>query len=162
MNDSGQQAPSANDDGRSRWGRVKFGGRRMPALRTATPIGIVLAAGIAALVVALGQAGPRPMIGGVAVAAVSVWPCIAFVWVLLVDRDTLRGAIPNAEQSIESAWLERAGAGAFSDTLLITGLGTATIAFTGTEVPTLLALSAVIVVSMVAFGIRYVVQRRRG
>ena len=160
MHDDRNARTRGEADTRSRWGRVRFGGRRLSALWAAVPLGLTLAAVIAAI--ATGGAGPRPVVGGVAVAFVCVWPFIGLTWALIVDRDTLRGATENPEQSVESAWYERAAGGAFSDTLLITGLGTAAIAFASIELSTVLALAAVILVAMGSFGVRYVAQRRRG
>ncbi|MFT4279793.1 hypothetical protein [Microbacterium sp.] len=158
---SPEAAPSAAQE-RSRWGRVKFGSRRLSALVVAAPIGLVLAVGIGAVAALTGAAGPRPLLGGIAMAAVTVWPCLGLVWALIVDRQTLRGATPNPEQSVESAWYDRAASGAFSDTLLITGLGTAGLAITGLDVPVLIPLIAVLLISMGSFGIRYLVLQRRG
>ncbi|WP_405372380.1 MULTISPECIES: hypothetical protein [unclassified Microbacterium] len=150
------------DDTRSRFGRVKFGGGRWPALWTALPFGLLLAIGAGAIAVATGVAGPRPVFGGIAFVFVMLWPCTGLVWAFLVDRNTLRGTTPHPEQSIESAWYDRAAAGAFSDILLVVGLSTTAVALSGIEVPTSLALAGVVVFAMGAFGIRYFVQQRRG
>lgn len=152
--------PAVED--RTRWGRVKFGSGRLSALAVAAPIGLALAVGLGAVAAVTGAAGPRPLLGGIAMAPVTVWPFLGLVWALIVDRQTLRGATPNPEQSVESAWYERAASGAFSDTLLITGLGTAALAVTGLDVPVLIPLIAVLLVSMGSFGIRYLVLQRRG
>jgi hypothetical protein len=158
----GQEQGMSIADARTRWGRVKLGDGRLPALWTALPFGIVLAVALAGVVVMTGEAGPRPAVGAIAVAAVTIWQCTGLVWAMIVDRNTLQGATANPEQSIESAWYERAAAGAFSDILLITGLGTAAIAFTGIEVPTLVALPGVIIVAAGSLAIRYFAQQRRG
>lgn len=153
---------AASTDVRTGWGRVRFGRRRLPALWAAAPIGALIAAAIGGVMALTGGAGPEPMVGALAVSLITVWPCIGGVWLLLVDRETLRGATANPEQSIESRWYERASSGAFSDVLLIVGIGTAVIAVAGIEVPALLALSAVIVVAMASVAVRYLVERRRG
>ncbi|MBF4551565.1 hypothetical protein [Pseudoclavibacter sp. VKM Ac-2888] len=148
-------------DTRSRWGRVKFGGR-WSALWLAIPSGLLLACAIATILVLTGSAGPHPLVGWFATVLVSFWACAGLVWALSVDRDSLRGATPRPEQSVESAWIERATSGAFGDTLLVTGLGTAVIAVGNLDIPALLALVAVIVVAMGSVSIRYGLERRRG
>lgn len=151
-----------HDEPRSRWGRTRYGSKGLPALRTAAPIGILLAATIATIVVATGNAGPRPIIGGFAVASMSVWACVGLIWALIVDRNTLQGAFRDPDQSIESVWYDRAASGAFLDILLITGLGATVVAFSGLEVPTAVALAVVLFIAMGSFGLRYLVLQRRG
>lgn len=146
---------------RSRWGRVRAGDRRVPALLVALPVAIVLAAALGALVMATGAAGEPRLAGGVAVAVITLWPLAGLVWALVVDRTTLAGATARPEQSIESAWYERAASGAFSDTVVVVGLAAAAIAFTGLDVPVLLALSGVIVVAAGSVTVRYLAQHRR-
>ena len=46
--------------------------------------------------------------------------------------------------------------------LLVVGLGTTVVAFGGLEPPAVVVLPAVIVVAMVAFGVRYLLVRTRG
>ncbi len=158
------QTPGSSMDTmpRTRWGRAKFAGGRLSALWTAVPLGVALAAGIAAIAVLTGGAGPRPVAGAVAIGLITVWPCFGLAWALVVDRDTLRGAPADPEQSVESAWYQRAASGAFTDMLLITGLGTAAISFAAIDIPTHLALAAVLIVAMGSFAVRYAIQHRQG
>ena len=58
MNDDLAAESASAIDTRSRWGRVRFGARRLPALAVAAPIGLLLALGIAGIAVAAGGAGP--------------------------------------------------------------------------------------------------------
>ncbi|MGZ0068456.1 hypothetical protein [Microbacterium arborescens] len=92
----------------------------------------------------------------------TIAPCTALAWAAVVDRATLRGATEQPEQSVEARWYERASSGAFSDTLLIVGLGTAILAFTQVEVPTLMAMAAVLLIAMSSVAVRYLAQQRRG
>lgn len=149
-------------DTRPRWGRMRFGDRRLSALWIAIPAGALASSALAAFVVATGGGGPQPVVGAAVIVALTLAPCIGFVWVAVVDRSTLRGAAEQPEQSVESRWFERATSGALTDTLLIVGLGTATLAFTRVEVPTLIALSAVLMIAMGSVAVRYLVQQRRG
>ncbi|MFT4051213.1 MAG: hypothetical protein QM677_03065 [Microbacterium sp.] len=162
MNDGRDDEKGTETDRRSRWGRVRFGAGRMPALWVAAPVGLVLAIGIAVLAVATDSAGSRPILGGSVIAVMTWWPCLGIAWALIVDRETLRGAIDNPEQSVESVWYEKAASGAFTDVLLVAGLGTAAVAFTGIEISAVNALAAVVLIAMGSFAVRYLIQRRRG
>lgn len=147
---------------RSRWGRVKFGARRASTLWIAVPAGLILASAITVLVLKMSSTGAaQPFIIGVIIAFVTFWPCTAFVWTLIVDRSTLRSAIPNPEQSVETAWHQRAASGAFSDVGFVVGPATAVIGFADIEFPAALALGGVIFLSLGSFSIRYFIQTRR-
>lgn len=146
---------------RAAWGRSRFGARRRSALLLAVPIGLALAAGLGALAGwAAAAAGAEPVLVAAVFALATALPTISAVWLLVVDRSTLRGALDRPEESIESSWLDRASQGAFTDTLTIAGLGTAALFISGAEVPGSYALLAVVVVMMASFGIRYLVARR--
>lgn len=149
-------------DDRSRWGRSKFGAGRLPALWVAAPLGAVGAVTLAAVVVMMESAGSQPVLGGIAIALVLMWPLTGLVWVVIVDRDTLRGATKNPEQSIESFWHDRAASRAFTDTLLIGGLATAAISLSGIEISAVFAVAGIVLFSMSSFGIRYLLLRRQG
>lgn len=124
--------------------------------------GFIAGTALALVLVATRSIGPHPVAAGIAVAILMLPPCAGLVWALIVDRDTLRGATKNPEQSIESAWYDRAASGALGDTVVVTGLGAAVIVFTGVQVPTELALAAVILVAIGSVAIRYLIQQRRG
>lgn len=149
-------------DARTRWGRVRFGGGRLPALWVAAPMGVILAVALALLFMVTHDSEPHPVVGGVTIAITMVWVCTGLAWALIVDRDTVRGATKNPEQSVESVWFDRAASGAFSDTLLTTGLGTAAIVFARIDISATVALSAVILIAMASCAVRYVIQQRRG
>lgn len=149
-------------DTRTRWGRVKFGGGKLPALWVAAPVGMILAAALALLFVVTHSSAPHPLVGGIAIALTMVWACTGLAWALIVDRDTVRGTTKNPEHSVESAWYDKASSGAFSDILLTAGLGTAAIAFARIDISATLALAAVLMVAMTSFAVRYFTQQRRG
>jgi hypothetical protein len=144
---------------------MRFGGRRRSALWVAIPVGALVSSALAALaavVVATGGAGSQPVVGAVVIVALTLAPCVGFAWVAVVDRSTLRGTTEQPEQSVEARWFERATSGALTDTLLIVGLGTAVLAFTRVEIPTLIALAAVLLIAMGSVAVRYLAQQRRG
>lgn len=159
--DQDNTAPAGRDV-RSRWGRVKFGGGRLSALWVAVPAGLILAAALALLFVMTHNVEPHPIVVGIAVAFTMLWACTGLIWTLIVDRDTIRGSTKNPEQSVESTWVDRAASGAFQDTLLTAGLGTAAIAFANIDISAVLALAVAILIAMVSFGVRYFIQQRQG
>lgn len=143
---------------RSKWGKVRVGSRWIGAVPPAIALGILATAVLAAMVAALGLVPDYPVAAGVATA-----PSLsALSWVLLVDRSTLEGATDRPEDSVEASWYEKAASGAFTDILLVTGLGCTALAFAPIEVEGLHALMAVILVAFASFGVRYAVQRRKG
>ncbi|CAL4861301.1 hypothetical protein [Microbacterium sp. MM2322] len=158
MTDTDGTAPELD---RTRWGRLR-GGSRTPAMAIAIPAGLVLAAVVGVIAAATWDAPTPPFVVGIGFTVVTLPALVGLVWVFLVDRDTLRGAIDRPEESIEGAWYDKAAQGAFSDTLLITGLGTTFFAITNIRVDMLIALIGVLVVAMGSCGIRYLIARRRG
>ncbi|MET7640837.1 hypothetical protein [Streptomyces sp. NPDC005438] len=152
----------ARRTGRTRWGRVNFGGGGLPALWVAAPCGALLATGFAALAVATGVVGERPLVGGVVFALVSVWALIGLVWVLVVDRSTLRGATERPEESVESAWFDTAARGSFTDSVTFVGLALAALAVTGVELSAVVALAGVLVFAALTFAVRFLLVRRQG
>lgn len=145
-------------DARPKWGRSRFGGS---ALLIAVPLGLVLAAAAGALAGwAAGAAGAEVLLVAAVFALATALPMISAVWLAVVDRSTLRGALDRPEESVESSWFDRASQGAFTDTLTIAGLGTAALFVSRAEVPGSYTLLAVVVVMMASFGIRYLVARR--
>ncbi|MCD2111482.1 MULTISPECIES: hypothetical protein [Rhodococcus] len=148
--------------GRSKWGKVRVGSRWIGAVPPAIALGILATAVLGAVVAALGLVPDYPVAAGVAVALATAPSLSALAWVLLVDRSTLEGAADRPEDSVEASWYEKAASGAFTDILLVTGLGCTALAFAPIEVEGLHALMAVILVAFASFGVRYAVQRRKG
>ncbi len=146
---------------RTRWGRLR-GGSRTPAMAIAIPGGVVLAVVVGVLATAMWDTPTSPFFVGIAFTVVTLPALVGLAWAFLVDRDTIRGAIDRPEESIEGAWYDKAAQGAFSDTLLITGLGTTFFAITNIRIDMLIALIGVLVVAMGSCGIRYLIARRRG
>lgn len=154
---------STGTDTRTRWGRARFGGGRIPALAIAIPIGLVLAAAVGAITLWTGVAsGDRGLLVAGVFALVMSWGLVGLVWALVVDRTTLTGAIDEPEQSVESAWLDAAMAGGLRDTILLTGAVLAILAITGLELSGTWALSGVIVVAAFSVAVRYLIARKRG
>jgi hypothetical protein len=147
---------------RTAWGRARFGARTVPAMVPAVPVGILLAALVAAAATLAGFSPQRPLLGAAIVAALTVLPLCALAWAFLVDRDSLKGAAARPEESVESRWYDASAAGAFHDQLIVAGLGTAVLFLAPLEIDGSVALLAVTVAGMLSMGVRYTVSRRRG
>jgi len=150
-------------DTRTRWGRIKLAGGRIPAMAVAIPAGLILAAGVGALTLLtkVAQGDKALVIAGV-FALVMSWGFIGLIWALVVDRSSLRGALDNPDESIESKWLESAMAGALRDTIMLTGFALATLAITGFELDVTWALIGVIWVAFFSTFVRYLMAKKRG
>ena len=154
---------SSTPDTRSRWGRTTFADGRIPALSIAIPVGIVLALGAGALTLLTDVAsGAQALLIAGAFAFILSWGFIGLVWALVVDRTTLRGAIDNPDESIESQWLESAMSSALGDTIMATGVGLVMIALTGFEIDAIWALSGVIAIAFLSTAVRYLMAKARG
>lgn len=146
---------------RTKWGSAKIGGRRIPALAIAIPAGLVIALGIAVVVQLAGGMNSDPLIG-IPVVALALSPAtMGAVYVFVVDRESIRGAVARPEESIESGWFEKAAAGSFTDILFVAGIGAAVAAFTRWEAEVSLVLGGLLIVAFASFGIRYLLMKGR-
>ncbi|MGQ1797356.1 hypothetical protein ACT4S5_09495 [Kocuria oceani] len=149
---------------RTKWGRTKLGTGRTPAMAIAVPAGVILAGAGGWLSVLVGVTATNPALGFWVFSACLTMPAIALVYVLVVDRDTLEGAVERPDDSIESRWYDRAASGSFMD--LVAGLGITLIVLTFVPgevfVDLDLVLAAVVAACFISFGIRYLVLRRKG
>ncbi|MFI9628128.1 hypothetical protein [Streptomyces sp. NPDC052042] len=90
------------------------------------------------------------------------WSLIGLVRAIIVDRSTLQGALDKSDESIESTWLDTAMAGAFRDTIMLTGIGLAILAITGSESDAVWALIGVLFVAFFSVFTRYLMAKKRG
>lgn len=146
-------------DNRSKWGRAKFGGGRIPALAIAIPAG--LAAGALAGWISV-LSGEHAFLMAALIAFGMSWCLIALAWVLVVDRLTIVDALAKPDESVESVWLDTAMAGAMRDTLMITGLTLAAISLAGFEFDATWALIGVILIAFFSTFARYLMAKKRG
>lgn len=153
----------SHSDTRTRWGRINFAEGRLPAMAVAIPAGLILAVGVGALTLLteVAQGDQALVIAGV-FALVMSWGLIGLIWALVVDRSTLRGAIDNPDESVESKWLDAAMAGALRDTIMLTGLSLATLAITGFDLDVTWALIGVIWIAFFSTVVRYLMAKKRG
>lgn len=91
----------------TRFGRPKFGGTQTKLITLSVAAGAGLAAAAGAIVAAFVH-DDSPLLA-FAVYALCLFPvATAASWLFMVDRDTIRGATPDPENSIESHWYSQA------------------------------------------------------
>ena len=91
----------------TRFGRPKFGGTQTKLITLSVAAGAGLAAAAGAIVAAFVH-DDSPLLA-FAVYALCLFPvATAASWGFMVDRDTIRGATPDPENSIESHWYSQA------------------------------------------------------
>ncbi|MEW6898119.1 hypothetical protein [Trueperella pyogenes] len=143
----------------SRWGRTPKGRKTMPI---AIPLGILLSlivVGLLTLIRGLGETGAGTYF--VVLFAVTMPLGIALVWVVIVDRSTIEGAIANPEVSIESHWHRNAARTGFFAVNIASSWGAA-IAGACDWWEISLTLLGVAIFGAVVFAVAYAIQKRRG
>lgn len=105
-----------------RFGRSKLGGSSAALAAAALGGGVLLSAVFATLMTWVQQ--PEQLKVFTAVYFYVMLPIFSvLVWVLLVDRSTIRSAVEKPERSIESAWYAGATRDTFHVLLVLGGLG---------------------------------------
>lgn len=158
---AGSAAPSA-------WGRsARLGGGTGRLVVVSLVFGVLLAAMLGVIAYGLaGTADPadprRPWVLGLVVASGALPVLAGTVWMLLVDRATIKGAVRDPEESIESRWYDAAARGAFHDLLVVLGVGTFVVSMTGWTAELSLVGAGLLLFMVADVAIRYRVQKRRG
>ena len=145
---------------RTNWGRVRFGGRRINALIFAALVGIPLAIGTALTAWACGTIA-HPAIGIPVLAFMAYFPITGSAYVIVVDRNTLKNAAKDPDESVENHWYNLAAQKAFTDVVLVTGLALFVRSIVGFELDMTWTLTGVLLVAAASFGIRYAIIARR-
>ena len=142
-------------------GYSKFGSGRTPAWRPAALGAIVLAAIFGAI------AAYFRFEYGVWWQAFIIFWIVTFpawfgiAWVVVVDRLTLPGAVPNPERSVENQWWDRAAANSFWFLAVVLGLVTTVTAILNYWLISTV-LTGVLLVFAATFGVCYFLEWRRG
>lgn len=145
----------------TKWGQAQFGRRTIPALAIAIPVGVVIAVGFAILTVWSGLVAGGPLLGGLVFGFAVLFPAIALVYALVVDRSTIAGAVEKPEESIEHGWYQRATSGALTDLVTLAGVLLIVSSFVDPVVVDLrIMLVGLIVFAMIGSGVRYLVARQ--
>ncbi|MBF4995298.1 hypothetical protein ITX31_14415 [Arthrobacter gandavensis] len=144
---------------RSKWGRGRFGGSTSHLMAASLTVGVLVSAALGWLFMVL-RNGDRPLLAFGIMAVFTLPIAAVLAWVVLVDRSTVAGALDKPEDSVESVWYDKAASGAFTDILLVGGLGCAALTFLGTEATAGLVLGGVVAFAMLDFGARYLWQKK--
>lgn len=148
---------------RTRWGRAKFGGGRIPAMAVAIPAGLATGALAGWISLLSGVAkGEHALLFATLIAFAMSWSLVALAWALVVDRLTIIDALAKPEESIESMWLDTAMAGAMRDILIITGISLTVISIFGIKFDATWALIGVILIAFFSTAVRYLMAKKRG
>ena len=154
-------ARTTNRAQKSRFGRSKYGGTSATLMAGSVIVGILVAFAISAIIWALKRPTESTALF-LGVCTLCLFP-VAFVaaWAFLVDRDTIRGATPNPDDSIESTWYDNAAQSTFHILLFALGaLGVASV-FTDARVSLgTVAISAYLFI-IVVFAACYLLNKRR-
>lgn len=150
---------NAEQETKARWGRSRFGGSQALLIIVSLLGGVVLSLGVGAIFARMKY--PEDFALAMLVAAAAFLPVLSVIcWALLIDRETLRGAIKNPEISVESQWYDKAAVAVFQDLILFCGLVGGVLSFIGTSAEIGLVLIAVLVLAMADFGVRYLLIKR--
>ena len=145
-------------DKNRKMGLSRFG--QVPALRIAIPAGVALAVLIGVVQMLINP--PGPMRGWIVpiMALCLATPCVMGVWVLIVDRSTLPGAVRNPEASIENSWYNKAASATFNMALAVSGVGASVASLMRATVVSW-TLIGVFGALAAGFGISYLVVKSR-
>lgn len=143
-----------------RFGRSKLGGSSATLAAAAIGGGVLLSAVFSALMIWAQQ--PEQLSVFTAVYFFVTLPIFSVLaWVLLVDRNTIRGAVEKPEYSIESAWYAGATRDTFHVLMMLGGLGC--VLFTAW--PQVADISVVLLIvlglMMCTFFLSYTVRKQR-
>ncbi|ALC06580.1 hypothetical protein CDES_11035 [Corynebacterium deserti GIMN1.010] len=140
-------------------GKPKTGGSSRTLALMSIGSGAVLAAVGTALIVAL--TSPTSIGVTTSVYFLAMLPIfVAFAWIILVDRDTIKGAVRNPEQSIENVWYSAAAQDTFHVLMVAGGIGCVAFTIRPLDVPLSLVFLVLVVFLQVVFWICYGLRKR--
>ena len=148
-----------NDASPNRWGRARFGGGTTALIGVSLGIGALLSA-VAGWAFSALSGAEHPFLALIVMFICTLPVTTAFGWAILVDRSSLKGAIDRPDDSIESAWYEKAASGAFGDVMLVGGLGATAFAILNIDAPVSWSLAAVVLFAMLDFSVRFLWLKR--
>ena len=160
--------PHAGARPQSRWGRSsRLGGGTRRLIGVSLGTGVLLTGALGLTAWGLSQAGPDPDLQRAwlvsLLAAAFCYPGASMLaWVLLVDRESVRGAVKNTEDTVEGHWYEKATSGAFHDLLILLGLGGSVVTLAGWQIQTNLIVMGLLLFMAASTATRYLLQKRQG
>lgn len=144
---------------RSRFGRSKLGGGQTLLVTMSTIAGLGLSVGFGLLVANIALTHNKPLTAAIfTVCLAPGWT--ALMWALLVDRNTLAGAIENPKDSVESRWYSQAAEDTLHASLLALGILGVVSVFVDYSVNIGSAVATVAAFYAAVFGSAYFVRKR--
>lgn len=143
------------------WGRSRFGGNQASLLGVSILGGTLLAQPLGWGILALQEKQISWwLVPLVSIPLVPIFTTI--LWVVLVDRSSIKGAPRNPQTSVENHWYSKAAETTFHVMIASMGLAGATFAIFDWTLPSYLLLTATTALSMLVFLISYQIYKHRG
>ncbi|GGH59262.1 hypothetical protein [Rothia aerolata] len=150
-----------NTQERSTFGRAKFGGSSTLLITISLVSGALLAL-LFAFGIYLVQDSKLPW-WGILLAALPLYPVTAAtIWAIFVDRNTIKGAVKNPENSIENSWFSKAAESSFCIIVAVLGIGAGVTAIFDLEFQTDMVLTAATMLCFIVFFVCYQFHKRTG
>lgn len=102
----------------------------------------------------------RKMLAGLVFALLMLPATFALCWVIMLDRDTLAGAVKDPDSSIEGKWYDKAAFGAFHDLIAVCGLGAMALFLLPIDVDPAMVLCGVVMFAAVDTTVRYLLIKK--
>lgn len=149
-------------EAKTRFGRPTFGSSQCTLIWASLLCGVIVDAAIVAVAHWVNHPDKPLLFAGVVFVA-TLPSLVAGAWLVMVDRDTIAGAVKDTENTVESRWYDEAAKTALHTMMWASGIGAAVLSlfFDDLQVPAWVACVVVILVIWAAFGARYAVERRR-
>lgn len=146
---------------KKKFGETHLGGRDRSALAVAFAIAAPLTVALAlAIGFWIADDTRTALVGAFASLFVGIPSFTALVWVVIVDRSTIRGTTRDPENSVEFSWLREAQSNAFLFTLCGIGISAGITSMLG-YVTISTTLLIVAVAMMAITGLCYLVEKRK-
>lgn len=141
-------------------GRPRHGGSTATLVAESVGIGLALSLAITGISYWVRQPDEVALYVGVFLACTLPISIMAG-WAVLVDRDTIDGATPEPELSVESQWYDQAVSSTFHFMLVASGVACTIFTWVDVQISAATASMVVAATMMVVFGICYQVVKRR-
>lgn len=145
---------------KTKFGRSKFGGSPAGLIAMSLVGGVVLAAAFAALMVWLQDPARVTLYFGVYF-WVTLPVLAAASWALLVDRETITGAVRNPENSVENTWYAEATKDAFHVLMVLGGIGCIVFSVRPVDAPLSMVFLGLVLLLQVCFWISYNIRKHQ-
>lgn len=144
----------------STWGCSRFGGGSAALLAVSALVAIIFSFAVATFIIT--RKTDSFELWWIPLVSVPMLPvAFAITWILLVDRDTVKGAVRNPEMTIENQWYSKAAETTFYFLIAGLGLSSGLFAVFDWQVSTGLVLSIAAMLGFIIFGISYIFYKHR-